>query len=58
MLYIVSRRAVGDAGKLDPPWRSEVLKSWMLPAMAAAVAEDEEEARAFALLKSVQNLKH
>ena len=56
MLMIVSRRAAGDTEKVNMPERSEILKSWMLPAMAAAAKEDEEEARAFALLESVRNL--
>ena len=57
MLYVVSRRAIGDTGEIKPPARSEILKSWMVPAMGAAIAEDEEEARAFAMLESVRNLK-
>ena len=57
MLYVVSRRAGGDTGEIKPPKRSDILKTWMLPAMAAAINEDEEEAKAFAMLKSIQNLK-
>ena len=47
---------MGDAGEIKPPSRAEVLKSWMLPAMSAAIAEDEAEAKAFQMLESVRNL--
>ena len=57
MLHIVSRRAIGDTGRIKTMKRSEVLKSWMLPAMSAAIAEDEAEAEAWAMLGSVRNLK-
>lgn len=57
MLYIVSRRAAGDTKKVNIMKRSEVLKSWMLPAMSAAIAEDEAEAEAWAMLESIRNLK-
>jgi len=56
MLAVVSRRAAGFTGEVDPPSRALILSSWQLPAMSAAVAEDEEEAKAFAMLKSVQDL--
>ncbi|MBQ2336498.1 MAG: hypothetical protein II381_09300 [Victivallales bacterium] len=57
MLHAVQRRAGGDTGKIQLPERSEILESWMLPAMAAAAKEDEEEAAAFEMLQSVRNLK-
>ena len=56
MLIVVSRRASGDTGQIKMLDRSEILRSWMLPAMASAVGEDEQEQAAFELLKSVQNL--
>ena len=56
MLYVVSRRAGGDTSEIKPPKRSDILKTWMLPAMAAAMNEDEDEAEAFKMLESVRNL--
>ena len=57
ILYVVSRRAGGDTGEIKPPKRSEILKSWMLPAMSAAISEDEAEAEAWAMLESGRSLK-
>ena len=51
------RRAGGDTGEIRLPEMSEIVSHWALPAMSAALAEDEEERKAFALLKSVQDLK-
>ena len=56
MLAVVARRAGGDTGELKLPERGKILASWMLPVMAAAMEEDEEEAKAIALLESVRNL--
>lgn len=58
MIAVLTRRVVGDRGKIKMPKRSEILKTWMLPVMGAAVAEDEAEAEAFAMLESVRNLKN
>ena len=57
MMVVVARRAGGDTGEIQMMDRSKILQSWMLPAMAAAAKEDEEEAAAFAMLQSVRNLK-
>ena len=57
MLYAVCRRAGGDTGKIQMMDRSKILQSWMLPAMAAAAKEDEDEAAAFEMLQSVRNMK-
>lgn len=57
MLVVVSRRAGGDMGEIRPPKRSETLASWMLPAMSAALDEDEQEAAAFEMLRAVEKLK-
>lgn len=56
LLIVTSRRAAGDTGEIKAPRRSEILKSWALPAMAEAVAGDEQEAEAFAMLESVKRL--
>jgi hypothetical protein len=58
MLAAVAKRAGGFTGEIKMPKRSEILKTWMLPVMGAAVAEDEAEAEAFAMLESVRNLKN
>lgn len=57
MLDVVAKRAAGVTGKIDVMKRSEVLKAWMLPVMSEAMAEDEAEAEAVAMLNSVRNLK-
>lgn len=57
MLAAVARRAGGYTGEIKMPKRSEILKSWTLPVMGEAVAEDEAEAEAFAMLESVRSLK-
>ena len=57
ILVALVRRVAGDTGEIDLLKRSKVLMSWMLPAMAAAVDEDEQEAEAFAMLESIRNLK-
>ena len=57
MLHAVQRRAGGDTGKIRMMDRSEILETWMLPAMAAAAKEDEDEAAAFEMLQSVRNMK-
>ena len=57
ILGVVSRRAGGDTGAIELADRSQILQSWMLPAMAAALREDEEEAKAFEMLNAVRNLK-
>lgn len=57
IMVALVRRVAGDTGEIDLLKRSKVLMSWMLPAMAAAVDEDEQEAEAFAMLESVRNLK-
>lgn len=57
MLDVVSKRAAGVTGKIDIINRSEILKAWMLPVMGEAMAEDEAEAAAVAMLNSVRNLK-
>ena len=57
MIAVLTRRVVGDRGKIKMPKRSEILKTWMLPVMGEAVAEDEAEAEAFAMWESVRNLK-
>lgn len=56
MIAVLTRRVVGDRGKIEMPKRSELLKAWMLPVMSEALAEDEAEAEAFAMLESVRNL--
>ena len=56
-LAAVARRAGGYTGEIKMPKRSEILKTWMLPVMSEAIAEDEAEAEAFALLESVKKLK-
>lgn len=56
MIAVLTRRVVGDRGKIEMPKRSELLKAWMLPVMGEALAEDEAEAKAFAMLESVRNL--
>lgn len=48
--------ANGD--KIKVPKRSEVLAMWSLPMMSRSLKADEEEAAAFELLKSVENLKN
>ena len=58
MLAAVAKRAGGDTGEIKMPKRSEILKTWMLPLMGEALAEDEAEAEAFAMLESVKKLKH
>ena len=58
MLTAVAKRAGGFTGEIKLPKRSEILKSWMLPVMGEALAEDEAEAAAFAILESVRNLKN
>lgn len=57
MLVVVARRAGGDTGEIRPPKRSEIFASWMLPAMSAALDEDEQEAAAFEMLRAVEKLK-
>lgn len=57
MLDVVAKRAVGITGKIDLMNRSEILKAWMLPVMGEAMAEDEAEDVAVAMLNSVRNLK-
>ena len=56
LLVVVSKRAAGYTGEIKPLSRSEILKSWALPVMGAAIEEDEKEHEAFELLKSVKNL--
>ena len=56
MLAAVAKRAGGYTGEIKMPKRSEILKSWMLPVMSAAIEEDEAEAEAFALLESVRRM--
>ena len=58
ILVALVRRAGGDTGEITLLKRSKVLTTWMLPAMAAAVDEDEQEAEAFAMLESIRNLKN
>ena len=58
LLYAVCRRAGGDSGEIKLPRRSELLRAWMLPAMAAAIGEDEAEEEALSMLKSVRSLKN
>lgn len=55
-LVAVARRAGGDAGRIELPARSEILKSWMLPAFGAAVREDEDEREALRMFESVRDL--
>ena len=57
MIAVLTRRVVGDRGEIKMPKRSGILKTWMLPVMGAALAEDEVEAEAFEMLQSVRNLK-
>ena len=57
MLDVVAKRAAGVTGKIDVKKRSEILKAWALPVMGEAMAEDEAEADAVAMLNSVRNLK-
>ena len=57
MLAAVAKRAGGFTGEIKMPKRSGILKTWMLPVMGAALAEDEVEAEAFEMLQSVRNLK-
>lgn len=57
MLAAVAKRAGGYTGEIKMPKRSEILKSWMLPIMGEAIAEDEAEAEAFAMLEAVKKLK-
>lgn len=57
MLIAVSKRAAGHTGEIKLPKRSEIIKAWMLPVMSEAMAEDEAEAEAIAMLESVRNLK-
>ena len=56
MLAAVAKRAGGFTGEIKMPKRSEILKTWMLPVMGEALAEDEAEAEAFALLESVRRM--
>lgn len=56
MLVVTARRAAGDRGAINLLPRSKILETWALPAMSAALAEDEQEKKAFALLESVRNL--
>ena len=56
MLAATAKRAGGFTGEIKLPKRSDILKSWALPLMGEAVAEDEAEAEAFALLESVRRL--
>ena len=53
---IIARRAAGELGELKVPKKSDILRGWWLPFMADAMGEDEEEAEAFELLRSVQRL--
>ena len=57
IMVALVRRVAGDTGEISLLKRSKILAMWMLPAMAAAVDEDEQEAEAFAMLESVRNLK-
>lgn len=57
MLAAVTKRAGGFTGEIKLPKRSEILKTWMLPITGEAIAEDEAEAEAFAMLESVKKLK-
>lgn len=57
IMIVLVRRVAGYTGEIDLLKRSKILAMWMLPAMAAAVDEDEQEAEAFAMLESVRNLK-
>lgn len=57
MLAAVAKRAGGFTGEIKLPKRSEILKTWMLPVMGEAIAEDEAESEAFAMLESVKKLK-
>ena len=57
MLDVVAKRAAGITGKIDVVNRSEIRKAWALPVMSEAMAEDEAEADAVAMLNSVRNLK-
>lgn len=57
IMIVLVRRVAGDTGEISLLKRSKILAMWMLPAMAAAVDEDEQEAEAFAMLESVRNLK-
>ena len=57
MLAAVAKRAGGFTGEIKLPKRSAILKTWMLPVMGEAIAEDEAEAEAFAMLESVKKLK-
>ena len=56
MLAVVAKRAGGFTGEIKMPKRSGILKTWMLPLMSEAVAEEEAEAEAFAMLESVRRL--
>ena len=56
MLAAVAKRAGGFTGEIKMPKRSEILRTWMLPLMSEAVAEEEAEAEAFAMLESVRRL--
>ena len=56
MLAVVAKRAGGFTGEIKMPKRSEILRTWMLPLMSEAVAEEEAEAEAFAMLESVRRL--
>lgn len=58
IMVALVRRAGGDTGEITLLKRSKILETWMLPAMAAAIDEDEQEAEAFAMLESVRNLKN
>lgn len=57
MLAAVAKRAGGYTGEIDLPKRSAILKTWTLPVMGEAIAEDEKEAEAFAMLDSIRKLK-
>ena len=57
MLAVLTRRVAGDKCKIELPARSEILKTWMLPVMGEALAEDEAESKAFAMLESVKRLR-
>lgn len=57
MLLVVMRRTEGYMGKVNLPERSEILRSWWLPAMAEAMQGDEEDAKAREMLESVRRLK-
>lgn len=57
LLVVVSRRAGGDTGRIELKKRSDILKSWMLPAFGAAVREDEDEIEAIEMFNRVKGLK-